>query len=295
VLLLQATDGQDFQDVPAEATDRTGDKDGCRDGRQGGGNVLKPAKKTLPDQRLTNAIPAEAFQQHRSCPGSGFAALQYAVMEEMLSFLRAAAVLSTLFLGGCAASIAYRAAYVPDGPISPVDHVKGRVLIFTTLTDDNRSIVPGATSVTAFKMNVQAGVMARQIAITVFSRVADGADESHDLANAGRYAIVLRPQIENIDYGFTHPKRLGIEVTPQVRVVMRITLLDPIGRVLLEKDYDSGPVSKGRSIVSEKLVERTDVLVHEAIYDVMLRAAGDVRLFQQTQAAAAKANQTSDR
>jgi len=77
--------------------------------------------------------------------------------------------------------------------------------------------------------------------------------------------------------------------------VMRITLLDPIGRVLLEKDYDSGPVSKGRSMVSEKLVERTDVLVHQAIYELMLRAAGDVHSFQRTQAAAAAASQTSDR
>ena len=217
-----------------------------------------------------------------------------AAVAEMLSFLRPAALLATLFLGGCAASMAYRTAYVPDGPISSVDHVNGRVLVFTTLSDDNRSIAPGPTSFTAFKMNAQAGVMARQIAVTVFSRVADGADESHDLANAGLYAIVLRPQIENIDYGFTHPKHL-IEVTPQVRVVMRITLLDPIGRVLLEKDYDSGPVSNGRSIVSEKLVKRTDLLVHEAIYDIMLRAAGDIRVFQQTQASAAKANRTPDR
>lgn len=213
----------------------------------------------------------------------------------MLCFLRAAAVLATLFLGGCAAPIAYRAAYVPDRPTSPVDRVRGRVLVFTTFADDNRSIAPGATSVTLFKMNVQAGIMARDIAITVFSRVADGADATHDLADAGRYAIVVRPQIENIDYGFTHPKHLGIEVTPQVQVVMRITLLDPSGRVLLEKDYDSGPVSKGRSIVGKKLVTRTDMLVHEAIYEVMLRAAGDIQVFQRTDAAAAKANHASDR
>ncbi len=217
------------------------------------------------------------------------------VAEEMLSFFRIVAVLATLFLGGCAAAIPYRAADVPDGPVTSVDRIKGRVLVFTTLTDDNRLITPGATSVTAFKMKAQAGVMAREIAVTVFSRVADGADESHDLTNAGRYAIVIRPQIENIEYGFTHPKPLGLEVTPQVRVVMRITLLDPTGRVLLEKDYDSGPVSQGRSIVTEKLVERTDALVHEAIYDLMLRAADDIHWFQQSQLAAAKANQTSDR
>lgn len=217
------------------------------------------------------------------------------VVKEMLNFLRAAALLAALSLGGCAASIAYRAAAVPEGPFPPADRVQGRVLVYTTLTDDNRWITPGATSVTAFKMNVQAGVMAREIAVMVFSRVANGADESHDLANADRYAIVLRPQIENLEYGFKHPRHLGLEVTPQVRVVMRITLLDPTGRVLLEKDYDSGPVSDGRSLVSEKLVERTDVLAHEAIYDLMLRAAGDVHLFQKTQAAAARAGQASDR
>jgi hypothetical protein len=216
-------------------------------------------------------------------------------MEPTLRFLRAAAVLATLFVGGCAASIPYRATHVPDGPPPTVDHIKGRVLVYTTQTDDNRLIRPGATSLTAFKMSVQAGVIARETAVTVFSQVADGADESHDLANAEKYAIVFRPEIENIEYGFAHPKRLGIEVTPQVRVVMRITLLDASGRVLLEKDCDSGSVSKGRSMVGERLVERTDELTHEAIYELMLRAARDIHLFQQTQAAAARMNQTSDR
>ena len=208
--------------------------------------------------------------------------------------MRAAAVLATLFIGGCAASIAYRAADVPNGPTPAGDRVTARERVYTTLTDDDRLITPGATTVTAFKMNVQAGIIAREIAIKVFSKVADGADESHDLAYADRYAIVLRPQIENVEYGFTHPKHLGIEVTPEVRVVMRITLLDPTGRVLLEKDYDSGRVSKGGAIVSEKLVERTDALAHQAIYDLMLRAARDIHLFQHTQAAAARLNQTSD-
>lgn len=204
-------------------------------------------------------------------------------------------MLATLLLGACAAPLAYRAAYLPAGPTPASDRVKGRVLVFTSMADDDRLITAGATSVTAFKMNVQAGVMSREIAIAVFSKVADGVDQSHDLANAARYAIVLRPQIENIDYAFTHPKHLGIEVTPQVRVVMRITLLDPSGQVLLEKDFDSGPVSKGRSIIGEELVGRTDVLVHEAIYGLMLRAAADIHVFQQTQAAAAKWNEASKR
>src|SRR5579872_1707622 len=111
----------------------------------------------------------------------------------MLSFLRATLVLAALLLAGCAASVPYRAAYVPTGSSSPVGRIRGRVLVFTSYTDDKRWIAPGATSVTAFKMNVQAGIMARDIAVTVFSRVADGADASHDLADASRYAIILRP------------------------------------------------------------------------------------------------------
>jgi hypothetical protein len=214
-------------------------------------------------------------------------------MEGTLRFVRAAAVLATLFMWSCAASIPYRASAVPDGPPPSVDHITGRVLVYTTQTDDARLITPGATSLTAFNMSVQAGVIAREVAVTVFSRVADGADESHDLADAARYAIVFRPEIENIEYGFERPKRLGIEVTPQVRVVMRITLLDASGRVLLEKDSDSGPVSKGSSMVSEQLIERTDELTHKAIYELMLRAARDIHMFQQTEAAAASINQAS--
>jgi len=91
-----------------------------------------------------------------------------AVVKEMRRSLGAAAVIATLFVGACAAPIAYRAGYVPDSPTSPADRVKGRVLVFTTQADDTRSITPGATSVTPFKMDAQAGVMAREIAVTVY-------------------------------------------------------------------------------------------------------------------------------
>ena len=127
-------------------------------------------------------------------------------------------------------------------------------------------------------------------ALKVFSKVAsDGAEETDDFANASRYTIVLRPQIENFEYGFPHPK-LGIEITPEVRMTLRITLLDADGRVMLEKDYDSGVVSGSRHVVSGKLVERTNKLAHEVMYDLMRRAAADVHRYQRTQAAAATVN-----
>ena len=206
-----------------------------------------------------------------------------------MSFFRVAAVLAALFLCGCAASMAYRADDVPDKPIADSDRVRGRVLIYTTQTDDDRLITAGATSFTGagLKLTTPVGTMVREIALKVFSKAAsEGADASHDFANAGRYTIVLRPQIENFEYGFPHPK-LGIEITPVVRMVLRINLLDATGSVMLEKDYDSGVVSGSRHVISGKVVERTNKLAHEAMYDLMRRAAADVHVYQQTQAAAA--------
>jgi hypothetical protein len=210
-----------------------------------------------------------------------------------MSFFRVAVVLGTLFLCGCAASMAYRADDVPDRPIAASDRVMGRVLIYTTRTDDERLITAGSTSFTGagLKLTTPVGIMVREIALKVFSKAAsDGADESDNFANASRYAIVIRPQIENFEYGFPHPKKLGIEITPEVSMTLRITLLDATGRVMLEKDYDSGVVSGDRHVVSGKVVERTNKLAHEVMYDLMRRAAADVHLYQKTQAAAAAAN-----
>ncbi len=209
-----------------------------------------------------------------------------------MSFFRVAAMVAALFLCGCAASMAYRADDVPDKPIADSDRVMGRVLIYTTRTDDDRLITAGATSFTGagLKLTAPVGIMVREIALKVFSKVAsDGAEETDDFANASRYTIVLRPQIENFEYGFPHPK-LGIEITPEVRMTLRITLLDADGRVMLEKDYDSGVVSGSRHVVSGKLVERTNKLAHEVMYDLMRRAAADVHRYQRTQAAAATVN-----
>ncbi len=209
-----------------------------------------------------------------------------------MSVFRVAGVLAALLLCGCAASMAYRADDVPDKPIADSDRVMGRVLIYTTQTDDERPITAGATSLmgAGLKLTTSVGIMVREIALEVFSKVAtDGADESHDFTNAGRYTIVLRPQIENFEYGFPHPK-LGIEIAPEVRMTLRITLLDATGSVMLEKDYDSGVVSGSRHMISGKLVERTNKLAHEVMYDLMRRAAADVHVYQQTQAAAAATN-----
>ena len=154
-----------------------------------------------------------------------------------------------ILLSGCAASIAYRADYVPDRPISETDRIAGRVLIYTTRGDDERLITSGATSITGsgLKITIPVGTMTREIAVKVFSKVAaDGASASNDLADAGRYAVVLRPETKDLTHGFPQIQNLGFAITPEVHLTMRMSILDATGKPLLEKEYDSGVVS-GRS------------------------------------------------
>ena len=204
-------------------------------------------------------------------------------MQFIRKAIGALAVVFTLY--GCAASMAYRADYVPDKPVAEGDRISGRVLIYTTEGDDDRLITAGATSFTGggLKLTTPIGIMSREIALKVFSKVAtDGAEASHDLRDASRYTVILRPQAQDFSHGFPQLKNLGFAITPEVRVTLRMTLLDPTGREVYEKDYDSGVVSGPSYMMSGKPVERVNKLAHETMYDLMLRAAADVHVYQQS-------------
>jgi len=195
------------------------------------------------------------------------------------------ALVATAVLTGCAASMAYRADYVPDKPVADTDRIDGRVLVYTTQSDDDRLITAGATSFTGsgMKLTTPIGMMTREIALKVFSKVAsDGADASHELTNANRYTIVLRPQTQDFTHGFPQLKNLGFAITPEVHLTMRMTVLDQSGKTVLEKDYDSGVVSGSSYMMSGKPVERVNKLAHEAMYDLMRRAASDLHVYQQS-------------
>ena len=52
----------------------------------------------------------------------------------------AAGAIAVLLLCGCAASMAYRADYVPDKPVADTDRIMGRVLVYTTQSEDDRLV-----------------------------------------------------------------------------------------------------------------------------------------------------------
>jgi hypothetical protein len=195
----------------------------------------------------------------------------------------------SLLLGGCTTYIVYRPDYVPERPVTDSERVEGRVLIYTTKADDERVILAPARSFTgsALNLSIPIGAMTREIAVKVFSTVADGGAEAHrELSGLNRYAVVLQPQAQDFTYWLQELRNLGFAMTPQVRLSMRMTLLDGAGKPLLQKEYDSGRVSGSTSVLANMPFrpppyDQISRLAHETLGDLMRRAAVDVHGYQQ--------------
>lgn len=194
-----------------------------------------------------------------------------------------AAVAALVALTGCASSIAYRADYVPATTIAAGDRIAGRVLVYTTRADDERLVTSGATSFTGSgaKLTTPIGMMTREIAYKVLSDAAvEGAALSNELAGAGQYALIVRPETRDFRYGFPQLKNLGFAITPEVEIGLRVSVLDDTGRILLERDYASGVIEGKSYMISGKPNERINQLAHETLHALMLRAVADLRSYQ---------------
>lgn len=73
--------------------------------------------------------------------------------------------LTIVLASGWASSIAYRADYVPDKPVAAEERIAGKVLVYTTKSDDERLVTAGATSFTGSgaKLTTPIGMMARKM------------------------------------------------------------------------------------------------------------------------------------
>lgn len=199
------------------------------------------------------------------------------------------AALSILVLSGCATSVAYRADYVSEKPIPEESRIDGRVLVYTTRADDERLMTAGATSFTGSgaKLTTPVGMIAREVAVKVFSRAArEGAVASNELSDLRRYSVVVRPEVKDFSYGFPQLKNLGFAITPEIRLQLRMSVLDETGRVALEKEYDSGTIEGSSYMISGSPYERISRLLHEGMQDLMIRAVADVHAFQRSRTAA---------
>lgn len=193
---------------------------------------------------------------------------------------RCMAALALGALVGCAPMATYNAAYVvpPQTPVA--EKIPGKALVYTVKADDDTPFVGAPTSFTgsATKLTIPLGVIAREIAFTVFNDAfAQGAEKANSLHGVSGYRVILHPKVASFSYGYFQLQNLGFAITPTVVLSLDVQLLDASGKTVQQRRYDSGKVEGKSYMMTGEPGEEIGKVTHQVMLDLMQRAANDVR------------------
>lgn len=181
---------------------------------------------------------------------------------------------------GCAQMATYNAGYHGSPATPAADKLPGKVLVLTDKADDDTPFVGAPTSFTGggTKLTIPLGVIAREIGAVVFGDLfRDGAVKANTLAGATGYRVAVTPKVRSFSYEYNQLKNAGFAITPTVVLTLEVTILDSAGQALRTRRYESGTVEMPAYILSGSPGEEIGKAAHKAIYDLMLKAAADLR------------------
>lgn len=183
-------------------------------------------------------------------------------------------------LGGCAQTATYNAAYHPVPATPATDKLPGKALVYTVQADDDTPWSGRPTSFTGSgtTLTIPLGVIAREVAAAVFGDLFQGgAAKANSLAAATGYRVIVQPRVAQFSYEYNQLKNAGFAVTPTVVLTLEATLLEPSGKPVSQRRYDSGTVEMPAYFITGAPGEEIGKAAHKALYELMQRAAADVR------------------
>jgi hypothetical protein len=192
----------------------------------------------------------------------------------------ALAAAALLVLAGCAQVATYNASYHPSPVTAAADKLPGKVLVLTAKADDETPWAGKPTSFTGggTTLTIPLGVITREIAATVFGDLfRDGAVKANSLAGATGVRIAVTPKVSQFSYEYNQLKNVGFAITPTVVLTLEVSTLDSAGKPRKTRRYDSGTVEMPAYMISGAPGEEIGKAAHKAIYDLMVKAAADVR------------------
>lgn len=201
-------------------------------------------------------------------------------LKVLFRLARSTTLAVAILLSGCAQMATYNASYVGTPGTQHADKFPGKILILTDKTDDDTPFIGPPTSFTGggTTLTIPLGVIAREIGIIVFGDLfRDGAVKANTLGDATGYRIALKPRVTTFSYEYNQLKNLGFAITPTVILTLEVSTLDNAGKVLHKRSYESGTVEMPAYIISGSPGEEIGKGAHKAIYDLMMRAANDLR------------------
>ena len=186
-------------------------------------------------------------------------------------------LLGLIMTTGCSYNVGYKSTYLPE----PAAQAKmdARVLVYTTAAQDAYvySDHPKSFTASATTLSVPLGEITRQVAVRAFSGQFTTVDASNSLDRQAEYRVVVTPEVKKFEYGYYQLENLGFAITPKVEVELHVRATDGQGQPVLEKTYSSG-LTKGESyVLSGSPSERTNAILHGALWALMWQAATEVR------------------
>ena len=188
-------------------------------------------------------------------------------------------------LGGCAYQVEYDPEYVTDEAPS---YVADAEIVILMHPHDTEYVFEGSptTQVGEFtSLTIPIGNIMQEIAAEVFqSCFAYGVVFTQELTRDMNYLVALEPEFHDFSYAYdrvpleTEPGEPPRSITtPQVQFELSVKAYDSSGKIVLERNYDSGLVSGESYEVTNRPYERVNETFHTALQQVMLRVADDIR------------------
>jgi hypothetical protein len=104
-----------------------------------------------------------------------------------------------------------------------------------------------------------------------------GARRSNDRTHLEGFRAIVMPRVESFSYAYQALRNLGFAITPEVTLSITVALVDARGNAFWEKRYASGPFEGDTYFLSTSPGDEISKAAHRAMYELLHRAAADVR------------------
>ncbi len=191
------------------------------------------------------------------------------------------AVLCLFFLSGCISGqheLRVNPDYFSENSISVGSKLIQSGIIYTTKEDDGFVYQSGADSSIgrSAQFDIPVGAMTKAIASTVMSvKFKKGCKNTNSFTTAAQHSIIMHPRIASYVHKF-RMGLIGINVVPQIDLVLQFDLLNPAKKVIYSKKYKSGLRSGETFLSNAQATEAINKLTHETILNMMKRAAREL-------------------
>jgi hypothetical protein len=182
-----------------------------------------------------------------------------------------------VFWSVCAAKVGYTPDYLASVRNRPADRHPGTMRLYTDPADD-AFIYKGKSQsniAVALKVKIPIGSLVREIASLVINdQWTGGVDHAAGISTTGQHAGTIRPRVTHYEFQFN---KEGGAIAAQSMVTISVAVYGPDGNLLLEREYDSGPVQGKPYRGFPKPAKKVNETAHHALYHVLTRACADAR------------------